>query len=194
MAEATDNPTLLRTPWHEALQRADSFEALRAELVAGRLLARHRGLHFWPFHERITPFGVGGKIPRDWWPNARLDEGTGYVIFKLEVGFGFTREVLALFVELEAGDAGEQVVAEAPRQGAPEEQKKPLTVRQSMMQAILERLYPPDGKVPDYVSAPTVKLQIDAGWDAALAEHKIDKKLPPPDRSTVASFLGRRKS
>jgi hypothetical protein len=62
-----------------AVKRAGSFEALRPHLREGRILSEHFGLYSWPEGE---PKSEPGRIPRDWWAEARVDPATGRVIFR----------------------------------------------------------------------------------------------------------------
>jgi len=68
-------------PFAEAVERAGSFEASRPHLRGARILAQHEGLYSFPDGEAA---GEPGKIPPDWWEEARVDPSTGRVIFKKE--------------------------------------------------------------------------------------------------------------
>jgi hypothetical protein len=66
------------------------------------------------------------------------------------------------------------------------------TLPQQMIRAIIQRCYPPDGRVPDEVSTQTVCEQVDAGW-AEECNKRAVKKRKSPSWTTIARYLGRRK-
>jgi hypothetical protein len=78
--------------WHRALERAGTFEALRPHLHAGRIVARHGGIYYWPNPSKYSEPGI---IPPAWWRNA--SEDTGRVIFAIN-----SYDLFAIDIVLEA--------------------------------------------------------------------------------------------
>jgi hypothetical protein len=81
------------------------------------------------------------------------------------------------------------------------EPEQRIPIRHKIIQDIVRRCYPPDGKVPQKVSVAALKREvIDKMWEAtcnseawrdACKQHGINPKKPP-DANTIARAIGRR--
>jgi hypothetical protein len=80
------------------------------------------------------------------------------------------------------------------------EPNKLPTIKQAIIQDIVRRLYPPDGKVPSEIRITNLTRQVAAEWEAtcnsdtwrdACKQHGVSPKQKP-DRHTVERAIGRK--